>query len=335
MLKLSNENLSIGTRICLPSEWHQKILDFCYRKDMPYEFVVKDIVEDEIKNVSYYVCTAKENEQSLIIAIDDYVAKYLFAKTVPDMNVGLFFDEFLPPENTKILITSLRNPKEVVLASIHMDLDLINVSGESVVHLKFNLDFITGIGFSSLKRYVSFSKRYVWKFLDNPDTSFMTDYEKVFQDTLIHKEFFMISSEKLARYLERIGAIDHAKALRERAIVHDNSKINNEAELKALSKIIDDKTNLKDPSVMLSPIKIDAVRLHWQNNSHHPEHYSTPVDMTRLDVMEMCCDWYARSMQYETNFEEFVKKRQEERFHFPDWMFAEIWHYCEVLISDE
>ena len=336
MLKLkSNDNLSIGTRIYLPEEWHQKILDFCIRKKLPYEFVIESVIEDEIKNISYCVCSAKDNERSYKLAIDDYVVKYIFAQTVPDLNVGLFFDEYLPPEKTKIIITSLMNPREIVLASIHMDLDLINVDGESVVHLKFNLDFIAGIGFSSLKRYLDFSKRYVWKFLDNPDTSYMTDFEKVFQDTLIHKEFFMKSSEKLAKYLDKVGAIVHAQALRQRAIIHDNSKINNEEEMKALSKIIDDKTNLRDPSIQLSPIKIDAVKLHWQNNSHHPEHYNTPIDMTRLDVIEMCCDWYARSMQYETNFTEFVIKRQNERFHFPEWMFSEIWHYCEVLNTDE
>ena len=55
--------------------------------------------------------------------------------------------------------------------------------------------------------------------------------------------------------------------------------------------------------------------------------------MSRLDVMEMCCDWHARSVQYETNFLDFVKKRQKDRFHFPIWMFEEIWHYCEILDS--
>ena len=57
-------------------------------------------------------------------------------------------------------------------------------------------------------------------------------------------------------------------------------------------------------------------------------------NLTKVDIMEMCCDWHARSTQYKTNFLEFVKKQQEIRFKFPEWMFAEVWHYCEVLASE-
>ena len=48
----------------------------------------------------------------------------------------------------------------------------------------------------------------------------------------------------------------------------------------------------------------------------------------------MCCDWHARSTQYNTDFLKFVEERQKDRFHFPDWMFAEIWHYCKVLANE-
>ena len=147
------------------------------------------------------------------------------------------------------------------------------------------------------------------------DISYMTDYEKMFQDTIIHKEYVMNSCEILARYLESKGALNHAKKLRERAKVHDNSKICCEDELHALSRIINDKTSLKDSSKQLSEIKQDAIRLHWKHNSHHPEHFKSPMDMSRLDVMEMCCDWHARSKQYGTNLLDFVKERQNNRFN--------------------
>lgn len=95
--------------------------------------------------------------------------------------------------------------------------------------------------------------------------------------------------------------------------------------------IINDKSCLKDASKSLSQVKIDSIKLHWKRNSHHPEHYESCIDMSKLDIMEMVCDWYARSLQYNTDFLEYIKEKQKTRFHFPDWMFAEIWHYCEVL----
>ena len=161
----------------------------------------------------------------------------------------------------------------------------------------------------------------------------MTDYEKMFADTLIHKQYVMKSCKKLSSYLEREGAEEHARMLRERAKVHDNSKIVNQDEMYALSRIINDKSSLKDPDKQLSQIKKDAIALHWKNNSHHPEHFKNPMDMSRLDVMEMCCDWHARSTQYGTDFLSYIKKNQENRFHFPDWMFQEIWYYCQILDS--
>ena len=56
--------------------------------------------------------------------------------------------------------------------------------------------------------------------------------------------------------------------------------------------------------------------------------------MNELDIIEMVCDWYARSMQYKTDFLSFVVSRQESRFHFPNEMFDKIYRYCEIINSD-
>ena len=81
-------------------------------------------------------------------------------------------------------------------------------------------------------------------------------------------------------------------------------------------------------------MKKDAIALHYKHNAHHPEHFESVLDMEKIDILEMCCDWHARSTQYKTDFLDYVKTAQETRFHFPDWMFQEIWHYCEVLASN-
>lgn len=161
----------------------------------------------------------------------------------------------------------------------------------------------------------------------------MTDYEKIFRDTVIHKIYVRKSAEKLARYLENNEAYRYAEIIRQRARVHDDSKMTNVDEMNALSRIINDKSSLRDASKQLSPIVRDAIKLHHKNNSHHPEHYESVMDMSKGDIMEMCCDWHARSCQYGTEFLKFVHEQQKNRFHFPGWMFAEILHYCKVLNS--
>jgi hypothetical protein len=38
----------------------------------------------------------------------------------------------------------------------------------------------------------------------------------------------------------------------------------------------------------------EALKHHYRENSHHPEHYENGVDdMDLLDVIEMLCDWMA------------------------------------------
>lgn len=333
MLKLK-DTLKKGVRIRLPEEWHEKILDFSKATNSPYEYVIEQIVKDKESKETFCICKAeKRSDKNNRIILTEYVVKYLLAEEVKDSNIGLSFKDYLPIEDSKILITNTRNPSEVVPGIISVKVGLMSHGEDSFVSLDFSINFMNGDGFTSIKYYCNGNKKSTWKFLLNDDTSYMTDYEEMFRDTIIHKGYVMKSCEKLASYLEKEGAINHAKMLRERAKIHDNTKISCEDELHALSSIIRDKESLKDSSKQLLQIKQDAIKLHWKHNTHHPEHFKTPMDMSRLDVMEMCCDWHARSTQYKTDFLDFVKKRQSNRFHFPGWMFAEIWHYCEILNS--
>jgi hypothetical protein len=160
----------------------------------------------------------------------------------------------------------------------------------------------------------------------------MSDIEKMYQDTFMHKKYVLGSCRKLANYLKEQGMNNHAEKLMERAITHDDSKITCEDETRALSQIINDKTCLSDANKALSQIKTDAIQLHWKHNSHHPEHFSNYADMEKIDIMEMVCDWHARSVQYKTDLLEFLEVRQRDRFHFPEYMYLEIKHYCEILV---
>lgn len=336
MLKIGCENIKVGTRVILPETWHEKVVNFGNLKSCAYELEVEEIVKQKANKEKYYLCKPEKKERGTKIALSDIAIKYLYGHEVPDQNIGLSFKNFLPLEDTHILVTSVRNPNEVVPGIFKIDTELVQLYEDQpgVICLNFKLDFTNGSGFSSIRLYCDGNKKSTWKFLYNKDISCMTEYEQMFQDTMIHKMYVVISCDKLAAYLEREGAVEHATLLRERAKIHDNSKICCEDELSALSRIIHDKSSLTDSSKQLSPIKQDSIKLHWKHNTHHPEHFKNAIDMSKLDIMEMCCDWYARSMQYNTNFLEFVQARQADRFHFPDWFFAEVWHYCKVLAAE-
>lgn len=43
----------------------------------------------------------------------------------------------------------------------------------------------------------------------------------------------------------------------------------------------------------------EALKHHYANNSHHPEHYADGIDgMTLIDLVEMLCDWKAASERH-------------------------------------
>lgn len=331
MFKLSGNPFERNLRIKLPETWHSKILEFSSSAQFPYNFIIEAVEKSTDTNEVYYIFHSKKGKK---LVITEPVLKYLLAKTVEDSNVGLSFTEYLPLENSKILITNSNNPNEVIPAKLELTPELVILKGISMIGLNFRLNNLHGNGFSSISYYCFRARCYIWKFILHPDQTYMTNYEKLLCDTLIHKDYVEKSCEKLIKYLEKEGAYTHAKLLRERAITHDNSKLTCEDEIEALSKIINDKSCLTDAAEQLSQTKKNAIQLHWEKNSHHPEFYKTPIDMSKIDIMEMCCDWHARSQQYHNDFLPFVKKRQEERFHFPDFMFKEIWHYCLILETE-
>ena len=149
-------------------------------------------------------------------------------------------------------------------------------------------------------------------------------------DTLLHKSYVIVSCLKMSRYLVSIKEKDLAFALLQRANIHDNSKLVG-PELELLSSIYGNKDAFIDPNTSLSDYEKLIIEKHWENNRHHPEHFKNVENMTELDIIEMVCDWYARSLQFGTDFLSFVKTRQETRFHFPDEMFMKILNYCEIL----
>lgn len=330
MIKFNNIKLDSTINIYLPETWHEMIIQDLNVSSFPYEFTYEETIKDNDVNINIF----KSNQtKTKYIGLSDNIIKYLLGNEVPDTNVGFSFKEYLPNENTDILITSIKNPNNVVPATLKVIETVTEVETYGQIpFIEFHLLYMNGNGATSL-RFYTVREKAEWKFLFSDDTSYMTDYEKMFQDTYVHKKYVMSSCKKLANYLREQGIVEHADALMERAIIHDNSKVTCEDETRALSLIINDKSCLNDANKALSQIKQDALKLHWKHNSHHPEHFKNYADMSKLDIMEMCCDWHARSTQYHTNLMEFLEVRQKERFHFPEYMYMEIKYYCEILLK--
>jgi hypothetical protein len=153
-------------------------------------------------------------------------------------------------------------------------------------------------------------------------------------ETMLHKSFVIQACLKMARYLKNNGEEDLALFILRRSNIHDNSKLIG-PELELLASLYGNQESFVNPTVQLSDSQREIIEMHWENNRHHPEHFDEILKMSELDIIEMCCDWYARSLQYGTDFIDFIKTRQETRFHFPDDMFEKILKYCEILNSPE
>ena len=154
---------------------------------------------------------------------------------------------------------------------------------------------------------------------------------KEVNDTLVHRACVMRSGKYLSRFLIHCNRSVDAIRLLARCSVHDISKIQNMDEFLSLASIIDQMGSMQDVSHVLSSSQQEAIRLHWENNSHHPEHYENPNDMSDLDLMEMACDCHARSKQYKTNLLDYINKQQDLRFHFDKRHFYLLKKYCVVL----
>lgn len=100
-----------------------------------------------------------------------------------------------------------------------------------------------------------------------------------------------------------------ADLLRIRATNHDASKLQ-EPELSGYAGMSDALKGLTygtpEHRAAFAPFK-EIIKHHYENNSHHPEHWPNGVaDMSLLDVIEMLCDWRAASERGGGDFSESV-----------------------------
>ncbi len=327
MIKVTTREFYAGMKFEIRNAWRKIIADAEGIKEdkYPFQFQITEIT------TLGYICESvqdKKSDKVYKILVNDDILRYLFGTEVNDCNVGLYTNDYLPFENSRLIITDAKDPLDIlpvriILNAIKNENDTDNITSVSFIYQSLLLDKTY-----TLKSHVKDS----WKLLIGSD-EYMTDVERMFQDTFIHKGYVLEIGNKFADYLQDNGQEKDAEILRQRVKVHDNSKILNKDEFRALTRIINDKQSLKSADNRLSIYRQDAVELHWKNNDHHPEHYQDICEMSRNARQEMAVDFCARSLQYGTDLIDFVEKRQEDRFHFPEQMYTEILNYCKILVE--
>ena len=114
------------------------------------------------------------------------------------------------------------------------------------------------------------------------------------------------------------------KRLSERAHAHDDSKLESPEKemfdqftplLKSLEYGSDEYKKALGEMGM-------ALKHHYDNNSHHPEHYENGIDgMSLLDLIEMFCDWQAAWLRNAKGAFEETLEYNKGRFGMSEQLF--------------
>ena len=317
MFKINQKNVEIGTVFYIPNRWLYKITKI---SNINKEAFLQSF---QIIKLTKHGYLCKSSDKQMLIYVSSDIFCYLTGEYSENKdNSSVCLSNYLPVENHKVLIKL--SSQNIFPAQFKLIIDFI----DDIPSLSFQF-----INLLTKKNYdIATLSNCWWKRLYGSDMH-MNDMEKMYQDTFVHKDLVLCVGEKFAKYLEEKELFEDAKALRNRIVVHDNSKIMNNDEFKALTSIINEKSSLGNANIQLSERKQEVIKLHWKNNPHHPEYYDKYEDMSKIDRMEMVCDWMARSLQYKNDLIDFVKIRQNQRFHFPDSMYDELLNYCEILVS--
>lgn len=107
------------------------------------------------------------------------------------------------------------------------------------------------------------------------------------------------TKEHINRVIKYVNLI--TSILAQRAIWHDHSKLS-DPELTIFNEVTPRLKGLtygspeyKEQLDQMS----EALKHHYQDNSHHPEHYKHGIrEMTLIDIVEMFCDWCAATERH-------------------------------------
>jgi len=130
-----------------------------------------------------------------------------------------------------------------------------------------------------------------------------------YEDTINHKQ----EVENVLCYI--------CDVLSKRAVDHDNSKLESpEKEIFDLytPKLKNTTYGSDEYKNYLKEMQV-ALKHHYSNNSHHPEHHKNGIkDMDLVDLIEMIADWYAATKRHDDG--NIIKSLEinQSRFNYSD-----------------
>lgn len=143
------------------------------------------------------------------------------------------------------------------------------------------------------------------------------------------------STADTLKHIKRVNTllIKFSKVLIDRAIIHDNSKLESpEKELfdKYTPKLKETTYGSDEYKKYLNELQV-ALDHHYEENSHHPEHYENGVNgMDLFDLVEMFMDWKAASERHEDGDIFKSIEINKERFNLSDQL-VEIFKNTAVI----
>lgn len=131
------------------------------------------------------------------------------------------------------------------------------------------------------------------------------------------------SREDTLEHINRVGEIlvFVATTLIDRGLVHDKSKLEEpeKSEFDRLTPILKTLTyGSEEYKKSLGELQ-GALKHHYENNTHHPEHYENGIEGFDLfDLIEMFCDWKAATERTKNGDIYKSIEINKERFEIPE-----------------
>lgn len=191
MVKIDGVTIKEGQRIIIPETWNERIRKYGRCKRAPKELEITKIIKEKYEKSCYYLCVSEKRKAKMIFS--EAVVKYLCGLETDDLNTGLSFENYFPPEGTIILVTK----SHVKPAVFELVSELLEIDGSYYVGFDFKLNFFCEEKplALSIASYYDGIIRATWKFMFNEDVSYMNQNERTLRDTMIYKTY--IEAENL------------------------------------------------------------------------------------------------------------------------------------------
>lgn len=161
---------------------------------------------------------------------------------------------------------------------------------------------------------------------NTPDSSEVLNNLKKLSKLREHIDNVINGAWRIAQKCIENGDEEFARNLMANAYAHDQSKFRGfEWDMIGCAE-----TDDKD-------MRLLAIRSHQKVNKHHPEYWNGVDNMPEIDLAEMVCDTYARSVEMGTNLREWWKNCGIEKYGIPkngkSWKLIK--KYIDMILDEE